>query len=146
MENLNKNSNDPFEKLKGDIEKELEKTYSKKTIEYSKNPINMGIMTNPDGAAVVKGSCGDTMEIYMRVSNNKITDINFHTFGCGVTLACGSALTKITKGKDIYELLKMSPQQIITELGSLPLNGIHCAILAINTFFQALSDYLLKIH
>ncbi|MBN1898186.1 MAG: iron-sulfur cluster assembly scaffold protein, partial [Spirochaetes bacterium] len=113
-----------------DLEKGVK--YSKKTIRYSKRPLNLGRMNDPDGSAYIRGLCGDTMEIYLLIKDDVVTGVNFFTDGCGVTLACGSAITEMAKGKNIYDLVKLSPQDIIDNLGGLPREGIHCAILSVN--------------
>ncbi|NQT26748.1 iron-sulfur cluster assembly scaffold protein [candidate division KSB1 bacterium] len=122
----------------------MEKLYSKKVVSYYKNPVNMGRMNDPDGGAFIKGLCGDIMEIYLLIEGETIYKIYFHTEGCGVTLACGSMLTELVMGKTIQEALKISPYDVMNALDGLPRDGIHCAILAVNTMHKAIADYLLK--
>lgn len=136
--------NDPFDQLQEYMNREMEKFYSKKTIEYFKNPLNMGRMNDPDGAAIIRGGCGDTMEMYLLVEEEIIKEIRFFTDGCGVTLACGCAVTELVKGKSIHESLKISPHDLMKSLGGLPRDGIHCAILSVSTLHKAIADYLLK--
>ena len=66
------------------------------------------------------------------------------TDGCGVTLACGSALTELVRGKSIQDALKIAPHGLMDDLGGLPKDGIHCAILSVGTLHKAIADYLLK--
>lgn len=126
------------------IDQEMEKIYSKKTIALSENPVNVGRMNDPDGGAVMKGLCGDTMEMYLQIDRDITKGIKFFTDGCGVTLACGSALTELVKGSGIRDALKISPHFLIEHLGGLPRDGIHCAILSVCTLHKAISDYLLN--
>ncbi|MBN2534546.1 MAG: iron-sulfur cluster assembly scaffold protein [Spirochaetales bacterium] len=135
---------DPFDLLEDEINKEMETIYSRKTIEYAKNPLNVGRMNDPDGAAAVKGLCGDSMEIYLVIKDKIILDAKFFTDGCGVTYACGSAVTELVKGKTIDTVLTLSPKSIIDFLGGLTEENIHCSLLAINTLFKAVAEYLLK--
>lgn len=135
---------DFYDQMQAYLDGEMEKLYSKKTIAYSKNPVNIGRMTDPDGGAVIKGICGDTMEIYLLMEREIIQEVRFFTDGCGVTLACGSEVTELVKGKDIHEALKISPHSLVDSLGGLPRDGIHCAILAVSTLHKAVADYLLK--
>ena len=101
-------------------------------------------MNNPDGTAVVKGQCGDTMEMCLRIKDKKISEILFFTEGCGITVVCGSVTTELAKGRGIKDVLKISPANVIDELHDLLGSGSHCAILAVNTLHKALADYLLK--
>ena len=122
----------------------MEKFYSKKAINYFKNPVNVGRIENSDASAEMRGSCGDTMEMSFRIKKEVIKEIQFFTDGCGVILSCGSAITELVKGKTIHEALKISPYDLINDLGGLPRDGIHCAILSVGTLHKAIADYLLK--
>jgi len=140
MDKLDKFARD----LQEAILKDEKKKYSEKVVQLWLNPENVRRMTDPDGAALMKGVCGDTVEIYLSIRNNKIYDASFFTDGCGPTVACGSLVTELVKGKSIEDALKLSPASIIDALDGLPEENIHCAILAINTLHKAIADYLLK--
>jgi len=103
-----------------------------------------GQMNDPSGSAYIKGICGDQMEFYVVVENNKITDIKFHTDGCVYTTACGAMACALAAEKSLHDALGISAKQIITELKVLPKSHVHCAILAVSTLYKAIADYLLK--
>ena len=128
-----------YEKL---IKAEMRKVFSEAAVEHIMNPRNMGDMEDADGFARVTGPCGDTMQIWLRIRNNTITDANFMTDGCGTTIASGSMATEIVKGSSVIEARKLSQQDILTSLGGLPEENEHCALLAANTIKEALRDYL----
>jgi len=44
--------------------------YSDKVIELYKNKVNIGSIINPDVALAYTGSCGDTMKLYLRISES----------------------------------------------------------------------------
>jgi len=113
-------------------------------IDLVKDNKYFGQMNDPSGAAYIKGICGDQMEFYIVVENNKITDIKFHTDGCVYTTACGAMACKLAIEKSLQEALGISAGQVITELKVLPKSHIHCAILAVSTLYKAIADYLLK--
>ena len=137
-----------FEKLAAELQKAVDEDakniYSKEVLAYSSHPLNVGRMNDPDGSAYIKGLCGDTMEIYLVITNKIVTDARFYTDGCGVTLACGSVATELAKGRSINDILAMSPADIITALKEIPEENLHCAILALSTLHKALADYLLR--
>jgi nitrogen fixation NifU-like protein len=122
----------------------MDKIKTKQAMEHIAKPKNTGRMNDPDGAAMVKGQCGDTMEMYLVIENEKIKEILFTTDGCGITTACGSVVTELAKGKKISEALRISPANVIDILGDFLGTDPHCAILAVITFYKALADYLLK--
>ena len=107
-------------------------------------PENMGRMESPDGSASIKGLCGDTMEIYLSIHKQKITDARFLTDGCSTSLDAGSVAASLAVGKTFYEVLRLSPADVIDKWADISQGDVHCAILAINTLHKALADYLLR--
>ena len=130
---------DKFEEL---IKPEMRKIYSETVIEHSMNPRNVGDLENADGFARVTGPCGDTMEIWLKVKYGTITDASFMTDGCGTTIASGSMVTRLAKGKSAGEAQKIDQQDVLAALGGLPEESRHCALLAANTLKEAIKDYL----
>ena len=92
-----------LEELQQKIEYEEEQAYSKVVIHEYRKPSNFGDIENPDAVGKIKGPCGDTMKISLRIEKGRIKDVGFWTDGCGATIACGSMLTKMIKGKTIDE-------------------------------------------
>ncbi|MHC1635559.1 MAG: iron-sulfur cluster assembly scaffold protein [Candidatus Methanospirareceae archaeon] len=117
------------------------KIYTERTIEEAFNPKNVGEIKDADGAARITGPCGDTMQIHLKVEGGRIKDCKFLTDGCGATIACGSVITEIVKGKTIEEALGMDENDILEVLGGLPEENLHCPVLAINTLRAAIEDY-----
>ncbi len=116
------------------------KIYTETVIDHAMNPRNLGIMQDADGFARVTGPCGDTMEVWLKVNNNTIVDINFMTDGCGTSIASGSMVTELAKGKSIGEAIKISQQDVLNALGGLPEESEHCALLASKTLKAAIRD------
>ena len=128
-------------KLQQKIEYDEEKNYSKIVIREYKNPTNFGVLDNPDIIGIVKGPCGDTMKITLRIKDNKITKTRFWTDGCGATIACGSILTKLLRGKTIKEADEITTEELIKALDGLPKEHCHCAVLAIDTLHKSIKNY-----
>jgi len=126
------------------VEKNTKNINSEQAMKHLTKPGNIGRMNDPDGAAFVKGQCGDTMEMYLIIEQEKIKEILFTTDGCGITTACGSVTTELVKGKSIKEALGISPANVIDVLGDYLGSDPHCAILAVITLHKALADYLLR--
>jgi len=106
------------------------------------NPRNLGDMDDADGFAKVTGPCGDTMELWLKVKNGTIAHATFMTDGCGTSIASGSMVTEIAKGKSVSEARKISQQDVLSALGGLPEESEHCALLAANTLKEAMRDYI----
>ena len=119
--------------------------YSEKVMEHFKHPRNVGEMKNPDGVGHVGNPvCGDIMELYIKVKNNKIVDAKFKTFGCGAAIATSSMITGMVKGKTIEEALKISNKAVVEALNGLPPVKMHCSVLAKDALKSAIDDYLAK--
>ena len=87
--------------------------YSKKVMEHFMNPRNVGVIENPDGYGKVGNPvCGDLMEIFIKVKDDKIDDIKFRTFGCGSAIAVSSMVTEMAKGKTLDEAMKITRKDV----------------------------------
>lgn len=121
---------------------DLEMILSEKVIERVFNPRYLGEMENSQACAEVTGPCGDTVKIFLRIQDNKIIDARFITDGCVTTVAASSMACELAIGKSIKEAFKISQEVILENLGGLPEESIHCALLASNTLKAALTDCL----
>jgi len=130
-----------IKELQKKINNDEEKTFSKVVIREYRNPINFGVLENPDAVGIIKGPCGDTMKITLKIVKNKILNAKFWTDGCGATLACGNMLTKIIIGKTLQEANKVNSKQLLDALDGLPKEHNHCALLAVNTLHEAINTY-----
>jgi len=127
--------------LQKKIEYEEEATYSKTVIQEYRNPTNFGVLDHPDMMGKVKGSCNDTMKITLKVEHGKISDARFWTDGCGATIACGSMLMKVVKGKTTEDARNISKDDLLRAVDGLPKEHLHCAKLAVDTLRKAIKDY-----
>ena len=131
-----------FKELEELVMADMRKIYSEAVIDHFLNPRNVGEIPHAEGFATVTGSCGDTMEIWLRVKDSRIGDATFWTDGCGPSIACGSMATELAKGKSIAEALRITQDDILNSLGGLPGESLHCALLAANTLREAVRDHL----
>ena len=130
------------EEMQTSIINDARETFSEEVVNRWLNPRNIGRMENPDGVCSIRGPCGDTMEIFLRVRDGRIANATFMTDGCGTSIAAGSMATDLAIGKTVEKVLKVSKEVILDELGGLPEESEHCALLASNTLREAIKDYL----
>lgn len=129
--------------LQEQIMEQIRKQYSEAVIDHWQNPRNFRKIEDPDGHAKVKGPCGDTMEMFIKMDKEKISECGFQTDGCGTTIVCGSVITEFAQNKSLIQALAMvSADEILKQLGGLPESDVHCAQLAAETLRRALADYL----
>lgn len=131
--------------LQGQIMEQIRKQYSETVIDHWQNPRNFRKIENPDGYANVKGSCGDTMEMFIKMRDENIFECGFQTDGCASSIVCGSVATELVQNKSFLQALGLiSPDEILKILGGLPESDVHCAQLAAETMRRALADWLSK--
>ena len=119
--------------------------YSKKVMEHFMNPRNVGTIENPDGYGKVGNPvCGDLMEMYLKVKDDVITDMKFQTFGCGSAIATSSMVTELAKGMHVDEAMKLTRNDVASELDGLPAKKMHCSNLAADALHEAIKDYKSK--
>ncbi len=93
----------------------------------------VGVVGNP--------ICGDQMKMYIKVANNKITDVRWKTYGCASAIASTSALSELAKGKSLEEALEISAKDIDDYLGTLPKHKFHCSVLGHQALAEAIKKY-----
>ena len=120
--------------------------YSKEVISHFKKPNNQGTIKKADAVGQVgNAACGDVMKIYLKFSDFNdgkiVKDIKFETLGCAAAIAVSSAYTDRIKGKTLEEALAITKDDVVNDLGGLPPAKIHCSMLAIDAFKEALKNY-----
>lgn len=112
-----------------------------KLLVHAFSPENMGMLANADGQGKAVGSCGDSMEVGLRIENDRIVQIRQMPHGCLFTAACASVMSHLALGRRLQQAAEMKPEQIMEELGGLPEDHHHCARLAVNALGEAISDH-----
>lgn len=116
--------------------------YTQKVMDHFKDPHNQGNMSDADSVGQEGNPvCGDVMKMYIKVNDNKIADIKFETLGCAAAIAVSSMVTDLAMGKSLEEILALSKDDIINELGGLPETKIHCSMLGIDALHKAVKNY-----
>ncbi len=119
--------------------------YPRFLMEHFQNPKNVGEISDPDGVGTVgNASCGDIMQMFIKVNGNKITEARFKTFGCGAAIATSSILTERIKGATLEEALKISEETSEEILSQLPKEKIPCFTLATDALKLAIEEHRCK--
>ena len=119
--------------------------YNEKVMEAFKNPKNVGEIENPSGIGTVgNASCGDIMQISLKIENDIIVDAKFKTFGCAAAIATSSTATDMIIGMTVEEALQVTNKKVVECLGGLPSQKIHCSVLAEEAIKKAIEDYKSK--
>ena len=124
------------------IKKELE-DFNPYVVKLFHNPPNWG--KPPEEKITISnsflGSCGDLMQFFLKIENNKIEKANFMTDGCGASVAAGSQTTLLIEGKTLEFAENLTPEDIENALHGLPKDHKHCAELAARTLKRLIKNY-----
>ncbi len=116
--------------------------YPKFLLEHFQSPRNVGDIVHADGTGIVKNStCGDIMQMSIKVEDDVIVDAKFKTFGCGAAIAASSIITEKIRGKGIEEALKISDETAREIVSQLPQEKFPCFTLAANALKLAVDEY-----
>lgn len=116
--------------------------YSDKVMEHFLHPRNVGIIEDADAVGEVGNmKCGDIMKMYLKIDDNKISDVKFETFGCASAIASSSMATELIKGKPVEDAMKLTNQAVAEALDGLPDYKMHCSVLAQEAIEAAINDY-----
>lgn len=119
--------------------------YSEKVMDHFMNPRNVGTIDNPDGYGKVGSpSCGDVMEIFLKIENDIIKEVKFRTFGCASAIATSSISTEMILNKNVKEALQLTNKAVAEALDGLPPAKMHCSVLAEEGIKAAIEDYMGK--
>ncbi|MGB3209757.1 MAG: iron-sulfur cluster assembly scaffold protein [Desulforhopalus sp.] len=137
-----------FDALINKIQKEIfieaKNTLGEKGFDRWRNPRYHGVMDNFDSYARLKGDCGDTMEMYIRVKDDRIKRVSYVTDGCSSSSIAGSFTAQLATGKSFEEVLDLTGADVVHEIGTFPKAEEHCAHLAVRTLQEAVNRFLVE--
>jgi len=116
--------------------------YSTKVLECFLNPKHAYRMEQPDGIGVVGDlSCGDFFVMYIRVCDERLTEVSYQIFGCPAAIATCEAAAEMATGKTLGEAQRMTDESVAEFLGGLPEMKLHCSNSAADALHCAIADY-----
>jgi nitrogen fixation protein NifU and related proteins len=119
--------------------------YKEIILDYYKNPRNRGTLESPQSVSRDSNPlCGDVVEMQLKFSNGKVSEIKFNGDGCAISQAAASMLTELVMGKPIDEVRKIDKTILLENLGSPNLGAVRikCALLPLKVMKTALYQYL----
>ena len=122
----------------------MSETYTKELMKHFRNPKYVKDIKNPDGVGKVGNiRCGDIMHLKIKVDEKtkKIKDIGFQTFGCPAAVASSDVVCELAMGKTLKQAEKITKDDIIKKLKSMPAIKIHCSVLGIEALKKAIENY-----
>jgi nitrogen fixation NifU-like protein len=141
---MTKDLDDFVKGLQDQIFEETRAAYGDVAFQRWLKPLYMGCMDNPDGYGRISGTCGDTMQIFLKFESGKVKEALFQTDGCGASAVCGSFAAELALGKSADEIVDITGEAILKKIGGLPETDRHCAFLSAETLQEALHNYMIK--
>ncbi|MFP4168592.1 MAG: iron-sulfur cluster assembly scaffold protein [Desulfonatronovibrionaceae bacterium] len=128
--------------LQDRIVKETEQEFGAEATRRWQNPTHFGAMDLADARARLTGSCGDSIEIFLQVEDNRVKKASFVSDGCGPSVVCGDLACELAEGKDPEDAASVTGGLILEKIGGLPEENEHCAFLAAGTLQEAVGNYV----
>lgn len=133
-----------IDKIQGEVFDEAKAALGEKGFDRWRNPKFCGRLEGADGYAKLTGDCGDTMEMYVRIQDNQVSQVGYYTDGCSSSSIAGSFAAELATGRGFTEVLDLRGDDVLQEIGRFPESEEHCAHLAVRTLQEALNTYLMQ--
>jgi len=120
---------------------DLRGLYQEVILDHSKRPHNYRVMEGADCQADgYNPLCGDRVRIYLKLEDDRISDVSFQGSGCAISTASASILTETLKGKTPAEVdaIFESFHHLVTGRGSASADSPELGKLAV---FSGVSEF-----
>jgi nitrogen fixation NifU-like protein len=115
--------------------------YSSQLLDHFEHPRNPGEVANADAIVQVENpACGDILKLSMKVTNGHIAEVRFLAKGCVPSMACGSVLTELVKGRSLEAAKRLRREELVQAAGGLPEASVHASHLAMDALAAALQQ------
>lgn len=78
------------------------------------------------------------MDVSVKLSGDKIGEVRYRIRGCVASVAAGSCLTEMIKGRSLSETRSLKREELLTALGGLPKASLHASHLAMDALAAVL--------
>jgi nitrogen fixation NifU-like protein len=108
--------------------------YRENILEHYKNPDHYGNLEDYNAVCNAHNpSCGDEIEIKLKIVKGKIKNAKFQAKGCAISLASADILLDNIKEKPLNEIKKLNERDLFKLLNvEITPARINCALLALN--------------
>jgi len=114
--------------------------YAKNILDHYKNPRNRGVLKGATASfKSLNSTCGDQIEVFLKVVAGKIKKINFEGHGCAVSIVATSILSEVLLEKKASEVLKLDLSAVQSLLGiEISARRHKCALIGLKAIQGAL--------
>ncbi len=92
-----------------DGDRSLEELFQEVILDHYRRPRNKGALEpHTHRIGLTNPSCGDELELDLRLEGDVIADIRFSGHGCSISQASASMMTQLVKGRTVAEALALA--------------------------------------
>lgn len=104
-----------------------------------KDPAWVGDIERPS-VVVIEGNptCGDVVQIGLKVADGLITEARFRTLGCAVAIAASDVICELTRGRTLTGAEILDFEEVEQALGGIPEERLSCATAPLSAFRSAI--------
>ena len=119
--------------------------YTAKALEYFYNPRNVGELAGADASAQMgEPECGDSVKVWIKVTDNLLEKVTFKAFGCPAVISCCSMMTEMATGMTLFEACRLTDEEVVQALGGMPEEKLHCSVFAAEVLRKTIKEYMDK--
>ena len=120
--------------------------YGEEILERYKHPVNRGKFSDADATARdTNPSCGDELEIDIKVNDHKLMEAKFSGVGCAISQASTDILIDSVKGKSLETIITFSKEEHLKRIGVDPTSlRVRCALLPLKIIKLAAAEIISK--
>ena len=74
------------------------------------------VIEHPDGYGKRTGDCGDTVEMFLTVRDDRISSVSFEIKGCINTTACANTVAELAEGRKVKDAWAITPDDVVAYL------------------------------
>ncbi|HJX26897.1 MAG TPA: SUF system NifU family Fe-S cluster assembly protein [Thermoanaerobaculia bacterium] len=86
------------------VNDDLRDLYQEVILDHNRHPRNFRVL--PEANCTAEGYnplCGDRVEVYLRVEDERVQEVSFQGSGCAISTASASLMTEALQGKTVAE-------------------------------------------
>jgi len=115
--------------------------YKEEILDHYKNPHNFGDLDEKTHQARdLNASCGDMVEVYLKIEKEIIIDAGFRGVGCALSTASASLLTDEVKGKRVDEVMVWDEKILRKLVGEVNPGRMKCITLPLEVLQKAIGQ------
>lgn len=135
-----------IEKIRNSILAEAEQKLADEAFQHLRRSPHIGRMTDADGKASIVGANSVCMEMYLKFCNDRVDQANYVSDGDSISCLCGSFAAELSIGKNMSELLRIKPSDVLKRVQRSGEGVERQALLAVEALHKAAENYWVRRH